>query len=299
MRISSTFGTLLLILALLPNGVACEGPCVDPWGRSCESELLPPIDEVNIPGGVFQMGCNDALDGACLPNEGPQHPVDVPAFAIDRTEVPVSSYLAFLAAEGDEACGPETPCMNPLVTGFPLVPARDGWSTGPEEEMRPMRAVTWHGAVAFCDWMAQSLCTEAQWAKAARGGCERYEDCAAETPTYPWGESAPTCAHASFNEGGHGCGTGRAEEVGARPAGASPYGALDMAGNVWEWVRDAHHPDYSGAPDDGSAWEDPPSSWRIIRGGGGLGVAKDLRGAIRGEGGPLDASEWRGFRCCR
>ena len=99
-------------------------------------------------------------------------------------------------------------------------------------------------------------------------------------------------------EGDEGCGTGATAAVGSYPEGAGPYGTLDMAGNVWEWVLDHWHEGYDNAPTDGSAWDDPSSKWRVFR-GGGAGSGEDwFRLSARGNGAPEDEHAFRGFRCC-
>ena len=288
-------------LGLTACDASDEGPCVDPWGRSCEELQLPEIAEVEVPAGEFQMGCNAALDDACEPHEAPQHAVQVPRFAVDLTEVTASAFAAFLNAQGPYCGG--GPCvyeLKDMLELFPLTESAEGAAVKPGMERRPMNYVTWYGADAFCTWMEQALCTEAQWEKAARGGCERQPgDCAATTRIYPWGNAPPTCELAVMREHDAACDTEAPWDVGSRPAGAGPYGALDMAGNVWEWVADPWHGDFVGAVADGSTWDGGDAGLRVIRGGGGSGVEDYQRASVRGAGGLGDGGEWRGFRCCR
>src|SRR5690606_17447059 len=125
----------------------------------------------------------------------------------------------------------------------------------------PVVNVTWHDALAFCQWAGVRLPTEAEWEKAARGTDGRI---------WPWGGNEPTDKLCNFNMN-----VGDTTPVGAYPAGASPYGCLDMAGNVWEWTislwgKDANKPDYGYPydPNDGREAPDAPDAVRrTLRGG--------------------------------
>jgi eukaryotic-like serine/threonine-protein kinase len=88
----------------------------------------------------------------------------------------------------------------------------------------PVVNVDWDMATAFCAWAGRRLPSEAEWEKAARGQDGRL---------YPWGNQTPSLQYTNFNEL-----RGDTTEVGIYPLGASPYGTLDMAGNMWEWVND-------------------------------------------------------------
>ena len=282
-------------LAKLCGDDGCGGSCgTCPGGftctalGTCESGTL---GEVYVPPGAFWMGCNGALDGDCDDDELPQHEVHVPGFYIDRTEVTAGAYAA---------------CVESGSCAAPEYDSRDGGSytyADPVKQQHPMNGVTWEQAEGYCMALGKRLCTEAEWEKAARGGCETVSgDCKGGARTYPWGEDEPTCGLCWFS----GCG-GDPRPVGLLAAGASPYGALDMAGNAWEWVRDCYHGTYDaapGAPADGSAWEegaepdDCSGSRRVIR-GGSLGVAASVRASNRDHHEPASAYFYLGFRCCR
>jgi len=206
---------------------------------------------VFVPAGTFFMGCNPVTDGECVnhPQENPQHEVTLDAFWIDVHEVTTTAYKA--CVDAGACAAPNTLDCGGWQPGQPM----NNWSGAtnapkPGREQHPVNCINWFQARAYCLWRGGALPTEAQWEKAARGGCEKYagQDCKTALPVYPWGSTAPTCDLAVYKmEGvppGESCDGAATAPVGSKPAGASPYGVLDMAGNVFEWLQDRYHPNF-------------------------------------------------------
>ncbi len=250
----------------------------------CTEGLCFEVPTAAVPASSFWMGCNTTTDALCDANESPTHLVDTEAYRVDVYEVSVEAYGECVVAGG----------CTPPVADF----GGCSWfQTG--TEALPMNCVNWSQAAAFCGWIGRRLCSEAEWEKAARGGCDTLGgDCQTGMPLYPWGDDAPTCALTNLK----GC-ANAPMDVDALAAGASPYGALNMAGNVAEWVQDCRHDGYSGAPTDGSAWttgcnQSGPQPDRTYRGGSYNDFDLRLRTSSRRFFDPAGAGATLGFRCC-
>ncbi len=183
---------------------------------------------VEIPGGVFWMGEN-ADDKFANDTERPRHEVRVPGFLLASAPVTLGEFRAF-APDHEPGCP-------------------DDW---------PATQVTWEDALAFAASQGCRLPTEAEWEFAARAG---------STAPFPWGDTlAPSQANFFYAEDGTRIGPGRRTPVGSYQANA--LGLHDLLGNVCEWTADTWHPDYVGAPHDGSAWTSGGrTGWRVLRGG--------------------------------
>lgn len=160
---------------------------------------------VTIPAGLFFMGSDPDRDIHVFEDELPQFKLYLPTFQITRTPVTNAQYKLFVDATGHRA-------PTHWVNG--ALPAG--------KEKHPVVNVSWRDAVVFCEWAGVRLPTEAEWEKAARGHDGRL---------YPWGDTPPNRDRCNFDMQ-----IGAPTAVGNYPDGASPYGALDMVGNVWEWT---------------------------------------------------------------
>ena len=224
-------------------------PDPEPPPRCPESAVMGQM--IEIPAGEFVMGCDDLDSKKCGAAERTRVTVDVPAFSIDRTEVTQAAYQRCIEAG---ACTPPAGGFEPTAACT-----------------HPVVNVSWKQAGQYCAWQNKRLPTEAEWEKAARGTDERM---------FPWGDDAPTCEHANFQ----GCGLRSAEAVASHPLGASPFGVMDMAGNVREWVFDREE----------SRSRQPK---RGIRGGMFTDPGMHLRAARRQWGDVSVSDIGIGFRC--
>ena len=212
--------------------------------------------------------------------ERPAHTVYLDAFWIDKTDVTNAMYAGCVQAGA---------CKLPYSTESKT---RKAYYGNPKYDNFPVVFVDEHQAAAYCQWAGASLPTEAQWEKAARGTDGR---------NYPWGNADPTCKLANFG-GTPGC-AGDTTEVNSHPKGASPYGALDMSGNVWQWTSDWFDPAYySQSPQENPTGPAQPlydSNDRVVKGGSWLAKVEWIHSANRvndSEGGDDNVI---GFRCAR
>lgn len=230
---------------------------------------------VYVPEGEFIMG-SDESDPLADEDEKPLHRVYLDAFWIDKTEITNDQYQLCV---DDSVCTP----AQKLGSRF-------------NENYQPVIGVNWSQAATYCQWVGGRLPTEAEWEKAARGIDGRL---------YPWGSifdgrrlnfCDANCI-ADWRDRGADDGYSYTAPVGNYPEGASPYGVLDMSGNVWEWTADWYDPDYY----ERSHYENPtgPDSGlqRVVRGGSWLYYGTNLRVPNRHRDSPSYRYDNIGFRC--
>ena len=241
------------------------------------------MPQVYIPAGTFHMG---GYDVRAAPDEFPAHDVTLDAFWMDQLEVTNAMFMLCVRAGA---------CEPPQNLG---TSRKAEYFNNPEFNDYPVVYVTWGQAKAYCEWAGRSLPTEAEWERAARGDDMR---------TFPWGEDKADYRFANYNML-----VTDTSRVGSYPLGASPFGVLDMAGNVAEWTNDFYRGNYYAVSDLVNPTGPPAGSnfFRVVR-GGSLGDAEinirvskrssvlgsDLR-APKGSGEYLGQFSPRiGFRC--
>jgi len=249
----------------------------DPRFRAdaCSLPDEPLLGFVEIPAGPFQMGSDE------YSSERPPHSIDLQTFYVARYPTTVAQFQAFVDATDFEP-GSDNALQDPAS--------------------RPVRYVTWHEALAYCNWLTETLKTwehtpeflvkrlaqgwrftlptEAQWEKAARGEDGR---------TYPWGKDTDN------NKANYGdTGIGVTSAVGCFPGGKSPFGVEDMSGNVWEWCLSK----YEKYPykDDRRNRIDKSRDSRVVRGGAFYLNVGSVRCAFRYGRSPPTRYDYSGFR---
>ena len=244
----------------------------------CAADRVRHDAMVAIPAGPFTMGRNDGPD-----DERPAHNVHPGSFSIDRLPVTNADFAEFLNAVRLSSKSKErTFDHDDADARIRLV--REIWTADQGYERHPVVEVPWTGARDYCAWRGKRLPTEAEWEKAARGTDGR---------RYPWGNDPPDATRARY-----GMRYNETAPVDGRRPGASPYGVLDMAGNVWEWVSSAYRP-YPYRADDGR--EDLTAGpVRGTRGGGHDSGSGDITTTQRGRNlsrNPASGHHNIGFRC--
>jgi formylglycine-generating enzyme required for sulfatase activity len=234
--------------------------------ESAANEEPVPEEMVVIPAGPFVRG---TMSGGF--DEQPQRTIYLDTFSIDRYEVTNAQYQQFISATGHRKAGP---------------PSRYAKSIGRMRGInQPVVYVSWDDATEYCRWKGKRLPTEAEWEKAMRGTDGRL---------WPWGnQEKPNGANWARVQDGYEV----SAPVGVFPSDKSPYGVMDGAGNVMEWVADWYQEGYyKDAPE-----KDPPSpefgTFRAMRGGGYTTTGADVRITSRSKMVPDFRDETIGFRC--
>ena len=212
---------------------------------------------IRIPAGEFTMGTDRE-------RERPQRPVYLDEYYMAKHPVTNAQYARFIKATGHER-------------------PRYWHSKRYNKPNQPVVTVTWDDAKAYCEWAGLRLPTEAEWEKAARG---------TDGPEWPWGNEKPDEKRCNFGDN-----VGTTSEIGSFPDGASPYGCMDMAGNVWEWCEDWY--DEYRAEDLRNPTGPTKGNSKVLRGGAYYFDPDSARCASRGRGGPDVGTGDFGFRCAR
>lgn len=259
---------VLTSVVMVASGCSSRNVAKEQTPRPATSGKINPKDGaelVLVPAGKFIMG-SDASDPASQPNQTPQHSVHLDSYYIYKHPVTVAQYRRFAEESGRKM--PESPPW--------------GW-----RDDHPMVMVVWEEAMAYAKWAGASLPTEAQWEKAARGTDARH---------YPWGNDWDnTKLQCSVEQWGDANATA---PVGSHPAGASPYGAMDMAGNVTQWCLDNYSGNYYTLSPPKNPKGPSNSDRRSLRGGSWSATDNNsFRAARRTGSNPRIPYMATGFRC--
>ena len=270
----------------MPTPSATSTPFPPPGIGSQRLAEIDGMTQVFVPEGAFLMGSPDG-DPDAFPHERPQHSVWLDSYWLDQTEVTNAMYAG---------CVSEGACQPPRSSSANTYAAYYG---NPVYDTYPVIWVDWSQAQAYCQWAGRRLPTEAEWEKAARGTVGQY---------YPWGnDPLSTAILADFQDVSASCSRAHyaacepyrdTVPVGERPAGASPFGALDMAGNVWEWVADWYAADTYQSSPESNPYGPEQGTQRVLRGGSfAANFSRDLRSAHRYPMAPDQTIYAFGIRC--
>jgi gamma-glutamyl hercynylcysteine S-oxide synthase len=261
----------------------------------------PPEPSVLVPGGPFSMGTDDRF--WAYDNERPAHLVDVPPFRIDVTPVTNARYLQFMEdggyrrrelwsdegwrwRESERAEAPrhwrrEARRWVAVVFGRPR----------PVDPGRPVVHVSWYEASAFARWAGQRLPTEAEWEKAAA-----WDLAHGVSRRYPWGDEPPDASRANVDQRGL-----EPQPAGSYLAGRSPYGCLQMLGDVWEWTSSPFlpYPGFVAYPYRQYSEIFFGDRYRVLRGGSFATAAIVARNTMRNWDFPERRQIFAGFRCAQ
>ena len=270
------------------------------------------LETIFIPGGVFPMGQDSVASGGSVAfhDEWNEHQVTVSDFFIGRYEVTNLQYYEFWkevnsgANPGDTTILGHTPRDTSEIGKWPAVAL--------DKPNFPVIGVSWYDALAFCDWLSlrtgerYTLPTEAQWEYVARGGQQREFPWSVTDDSTQAGTDSAGAALILVNVRRGNDGYTFTAPVEAFPSGASAFGPLNMAGNVWEWCFDWYDPDYYRSADSSAVWVDPQGStdpeheiFKVIRGGSWLDDLVEARCTNRSAIAPVNREINVGFRVVR
>lgn len=271
------------------------------------SARISPVDgmmQMYVPAGPFLRG-STGTDLVADDNEKPQSVLTLSAFWVDRTEVTNGMFKKFATATKFQTTAEKNgqSRVYDITTKWNLVKGAN-WQHpfGPDSTIEgqddyPVTHISWNDAVAYCRWAGRRLPTEAEWEKAARG---------TDGLLYPWGNDPVAGDLANFADANldiYGADRGVDDgfeftaPVGHYPAGASPYDALDMAGNVQEWVSDWYEKGYYAKAPEVDPQGPATGQARVSRSGSWWTTAKVIRTTFRSAYGPTDVYAIFGFRC--
>ncbi len=296
-RVIAIIGSVLLAVGLLGIGViAYRSITMSTKPTPILPSILPtqePMAEattvwekdnavmVRVPAGNFFMGAGDS-DANADGDEKPMRPVYLDEFWVDKYEVTNAQFAHFLNEEGNQEEDDVT-WIKIGGDGSNIIYAGGQYRPRSGYENYPVTYVSWYGAQSYCQWAGKRLPTEAEWEKAARGTDGRLWPWGND-----WGEDKANCRDA---------GPGHATAVGSYPDGASPYGCMDMAGNVWEWVADRYQRDYYQAAPNRNPRGPNQGVSRVVRGGSWALPRGLARCTARFELLPWVRRDDLGFRC--
>ena len=263
-------------------------PSITPGGQAAQAALPRPLSTplpapagsaqaavtaadgmalVYVPAGEFIMG-STKYDRDLETNEVPQRTVYLDAFWISRTQVTNAMFARCVSAGACQYSASDK--TNPRYQD-------------PAYADHPVVYVSWQAAESYCEWSGGRLPTEAEWEKAARG---------TQGQKYPWGDTSPAVETVNTNNT-----VGDTTPVGQYPAGASPYGALDMGGNVREWVWDWYDPYYYQYAPDRNPAGPAAGEKKVLKGSSFSDTYRYARPANRLAHDPASPGVNRGFRC--
>ena len=332
-----------VLVAIKPPRSNSNSPAEEPFVQPSDAPGPAPEGMVWVPGGPFLMGSDDDPERIA-----PPHRVAVNGFWMDRTEVTNTQFEAFVKATGYKTSAEKPPTKEELSQGEALpghnvpfsmcfkpirlpdgadphqYPPTEWWKfvagadwrhpEGPGSSIadrmnNPVVHISWHDAVAYCQWAGKRLPTEAEWECAARGGLDRQEFCWGNVPQGANGKWWANTFQGRFPDRDTAAdGYAASAPVGSYPANG--YGLHDMAGNVWEWCNDWYSAHYYGVsprnnppgPDAGDWGRDTTLTSKVRRGGSFLCTDHYCRRylpAARDHNPPNDATNHTGFRCVR